>query len=448
MERFESVRPVVILVSAWTALVLLTGLSNRLLDAGSFAVIALPWLAVVVLLLHPRTSGRMVESWRHAASSTAGLFGITGLLLMVCASGVLLTAPASLLALIWLMSAVALAAATLGGPALAGQLAGWFVLSLVTGTLLLAAEWVLLRPSVAAEMGTPRELASWADRYDRIWEQNILGIRSPYEVFTKPDGVTRVVAVGDSFTWGDKIADSDSTWPAQLEAELHRRLPGREFEVINLGRNGFTTVNEAEMLRRVGWQFDPDLVVVQYFFNDILPSGPNFAREPGQWVFPRTRILPGRYRAGPVGRSALLQFVEGRIGSFRNARIGPPAERWAALYDEETRYWRDMAGALREMGESARERNVPIVFMMFPFFLPGDRSEEPLQESPYVARVAERAKEAGFTVLDLVPVYTEEGGDWRRWWATPYDPHPNEAAAGVAARALADLLLGEMALWE
>jgi lysophospholipase L1-like esterase len=254
--------------------------------------------------------------------------------------------------------------------------------------------------------------------------------------------------VGDSFTWGDKIADSDSTWPAQLEAELHRRLPGREFEVINLGRNGFTTVNAAEMLRRVGWQFDPDLVVVQYFFNDILPSGPNFAYEPSQWLFPRTRILPRRFRDGPVGRSALLQLVEARLGSLREARGVPSAERWAALFEVETPYWRDMAGAIREMGQSAHERNVPIVYMMFPYFVSGDRSEEPLSESPYVARVAEKAKEAGFAVLDLVPVYTEEGGDWRRWWATPYDSHPNEEAAGVAARALADHLLGEMALWQ
>jgi hypothetical protein len=40
-------------------------------------------------------------------------------------------------------------------------------------------------------------------------------------------------------------------------------------------------------------------------------------------------------------------------------------------------------------------------------------------------------------VLDLIPAFAGEGGDWKRWWATPYDSHPNEAAHAVAAAAVA-----------
>jgi hypothetical protein len=40
-------------------------------------------------------------------------------------------------------------------------------------------------------------------------------------------------------------------------------------------------------------------------------------------------------------------------------------------------------------------------------------------------------------VLDLTSAYALEGEDWRRWWVTPYDRHPNSAAHLVAARAIA-----------
>jgi hypothetical protein len=46
-------------------------------------------------------------------------------------------------------------------------------------------------------------------------------------------------------------------------------------------------------------------------------------------------------------------------------------------------------------------------------------------------------RKAGMDVVDLVPVYGAAGGDWRRWWASPHDPHPNPEGHALAARALA-----------
>lgn len=58
------------------------------------------------------------------------------------------------------------------------------------------------------------------------------------------------------------------------------------------GPAGYTTANEAELLRRLGWQFDCDLVLVQFYINDALPSGDNFARVGGSWLLPRVNLLP------------------------------------------------------------------------------------------------------------------------------------------------------------
>jgi hypothetical protein len=55
-----------------------------------------------------------------------------------------------------------------------------------------------------------------------------------------------VIVVGDSFTWGDKVADIRDTWPYVLEQNLNRS--GATVEVISLATPGYTTVNEAEAL--------------------------------------------------------------------------------------------------------------------------------------------------------------------------------------------------------
>lgn len=163
-------------------------------------------------------------------------------------------------------------------------------------------------PSVAARWGTPAELSAWDSRYDRVWKENVFGFRSRHETVARSSGVNRAVVLGDSFTWGDKIAETDDAWPARLEAILNR-TGDEAWEVINMAQNGYTTANEAELLRRLGWQFDPDLVLVQFYINDALPSGGDFTHVLGSWLRPRVNLLPVRFRSGWVQQSAVFSLT-------------------------------------------------------------------------------------------------------------------------------------------
>lgn len=96
---------------------------------------------------------------------------------------------------------------------------------------------------------------------------NSLGMRADREYsFEKPPGVRRIVGLGDSFTIGYEV-EVENCYLSRLERSL--RDSGQAVEVLNLGVSGFGTAEELIMLRERGFKFDPDVVIVGYFDNDI-----------------------------------------------------------------------------------------------------------------------------------------------------------------------------------
>lgn len=79
-----------------------------------------------------------------------------------------------------------------------------------------------------------------------------------------------IVALGSSSTAGTGASDADRSYPAVLEAELRRRLPGREIKVINLGVGGQSAY---EMYLRIESEVIPEkpaLVIWQTAVNDAI----------------------------------------------------------------------------------------------------------------------------------------------------------------------------------
>lgn len=314
-------------------------------------------------------------------------------------------------------------------------------LSLAGSALLvtsLAIEATLHLPSVAATLGTRGHRRAWDQRYDGLERSNIFGFRTPYESLEKPPNTIRVLALGDSFTWGDKIADSEDTWPAQLEHELQEHMGAQPLEVVNLGHRGYTTANEAELLRRLGWSFHPDLVIVGYVLNDALPSGPEFEHRSMEWLIPYHFLVPTPFRGGAIARSATLGILEGRWTALRTPV--PASLAYPILYHPDSTGWRQTRDALQEMGQAFRERSVPGVLVLFPEFVPGAWTLETYPHRDLHGTIAREASAVGFHVLDLLPAFVAAGGDWSDWWATPWDRHPNPAAHALAARTIAEYL--------
>ena len=95
---------------------------------------------------------------------------------------------------------------------------------------------------------------------------NSRGMRDREYALAKPAGVTRVLVLGDSYTWGYGVANQE-IYTEVLERSLAKG--GAKVEVINSGVSGWGTDQEYLFLERDGIKYQPDVVVLALFlFND------------------------------------------------------------------------------------------------------------------------------------------------------------------------------------
>lgn len=92
---------------------------------------------------------------------------------------------------------------------------------------------------------------------------NAEGFRGTTDYPTEPPpGVHRVVAIGDSFTFGENVIDAD-TWPAQLDDLLP------DTEVLNLGVFAYSHDQAVLALRDDGLRYHPHTVILGYLDLDL-----------------------------------------------------------------------------------------------------------------------------------------------------------------------------------
>jgi len=142
---------------------------------------------------------------------------------------------------------------------------------------------------------------------------NSRGIRGRVEYSPgRRPGLRRVVVVGDSFTFGEGVGD-DETYPAQLQARL-----GPGIEVINLGVHGYGHDQMLIHLREEGLRYQPDLVVLGYYADDVARNGlsfrdyakPRYALREGALVLEGSPVPPpARTLAREAFRSHLLDLL-------------------------------------------------------------------------------------------------------------------------------------------
>jgi len=135
----------------------------------------------------------------------------------------------------------------------------------------------------------------WHTDPDGSWKfvTNSQGFRSnvDYEI-SKPWGVFRVIALGDSTTEGFEVRQN-YTYPEVLQRYLRKN--GFNAEVFNTGVSGFGTAEELIYLENEGIKFNPDVVVLGFFGNDFDDNVRSdlFRMEDGELVTANRTYIPG-----------------------------------------------------------------------------------------------------------------------------------------------------------
>lgn len=93
---------------------------------------------------------------------------------------------------------------------------------------------------------------------------NSLGFRGPEP---SPERRWTILALGDSFTFGPGVED-EQTFAAVLAERLRSRF-GAGIEVVNAGHSGAGIDHELVVFERRGRSLRPDVVLLQFFANDI-----------------------------------------------------------------------------------------------------------------------------------------------------------------------------------
>ncbi len=97
---------------------------------------------------------------------------------------------------------------------------------------------------------------------------NNFGLHGPTYTLEKAADTFRIVVIGDSFPQGWQV-EQEQGFPRLLEKQLAEQT-GRKIEVINLSVDAFGTDRELLLYAALGWQFQPDLLLLAvYTGNDL-----------------------------------------------------------------------------------------------------------------------------------------------------------------------------------
>jgi lysophospholipase L1-like esterase len=184
---------------------------------------------------------------------------------------------------------------------------------------------------------------------------NSLGFRGPETTVARPPGTVRVVALGDSVTFGHKL---HVTYPALLQARLARRPDCREqIELINAGVPGYQTRFIRDRLAEDVRPLQPDVLLVLAGWNDIYSDNPASPAKRLDPHSPFNRLLHVSYAAKALTKLAF---------DLRPARgeASPTARRLYESFTEPV-----FRGDYARLLEVADDMRVPVVMLTLPSLL-------------------------------------------------------------------------------
>jgi hypothetical protein len=162
--------------------------------------------------------------------------------------------------------------------------------------------------------------------FDVTYEVNEFGLRDdPMSTKDKGDGVFRVVCLGDSFVLGYTV-DRDNLFVDQLEGLWTSE--GRKVDVLNAGTEAWSTDQEVVWFLENGESFDPDLVLLFPYENDLYWGGQDAYAKSQKPRFNKDGGREERELADTAAKAWYESYAVGKLLAGFGAS-GPAPESWS-----------------------------------------------------------------------------------------------------------------------
>ncbi|MBI5249954.1 MAG: hypothetical protein HY912_10715 [Desulfomonile tiedjei] len=174
---------------------------------------------------------------------------------------------------------------------------------------------------------------------------NNLGMRSEDTSPEKPDGVYRVLVVGDSVPYGGSYIDQEETFSYVAERLLNQE--GKRFQILNAGVNALGPQNIRRFLETRG-TYSADLVIVYFPWGNLRRDFSNY------YIVPFWSNAPG---------CAIAEFMRHAVWMY----FGKLSQSWKEItnFDNEFVLTQNLE-ALKAVKDLCDRRRTPVFFFWSP----------------------------------------------------------------------------------
>ncbi len=242
---------------------------------------------------------------------------------------------------------------------------------------------------------------------------NSLGCRDKEWSLAKPQGVRRIVFLGDSFTYGWGIENPADRFGDLIQARFEGAKPG-SVEVMNVAKPGWGTIDQINPLLGMIDAYSVDEVVLCHVPNDIeklLPVSDEFnpIRPPSSGFF-------------NLDSSPLLDYLYRRIYLPRVPTVRGYHD-WLADGYANVAVWNQQRDNFQRMVQLCRERGAVFRVVLLPFLrTQGSRFDQ----HEIHKKLGKEFETSQVPVIDLQDMLKEQAAT--KLVVNSVDPHPNELA--------------------
>ena len=277
--------------------------------------------------------------------------------------------------------------------------------------------------------------------HDKLVITNSIGIRDTEHSLQPIPGIKRVLAIGDSQTFGNGLELSD-TWPKQLETQLNLLNNDLHFEVINSGLPGSDTWQHEVILERMITNYRPDVVILAFYVNDVVKRftpNPSLHESGDEFKF---RVIY------TIKQSVLLLTLREAFHTIRQILAPSTAHlRQKALLNGENEYdiieaWRQVDDSISAMKKMTDTNNISFMIASLPR---RDQIDGRLPWNAYNNHIQAIAEKYNIPFVSMLEPLQQGYKIHKRELFIPWDGHNSKIANNFIAQKISNILASALA---